>query len=367
MTIHLANDSTIDLKIPKVVKYLNSICNYVKFEELHANINASHKLVKFPETHSMYAQQIKKNLARNDFLIIVTDLQYDNNYFYEEKDGLIIMSFFAWKYLTSLPKENGLIYLVCGMLIDGVVPYNAVDHTRRLGCVNDFLVDKTRVDDGMRKGHLCEDCKKYIHEHRLSEDQSFLYNDILSMLRHLSMASAREQSVISNIASAILPDTSFSIKPDQNLARSKNRGDSIFISYSHRDERYRLKLEDHLKVLQKIGMISIWSDRKIAPGDEWSGQIDNNLKNARIVLMLISSNFMASGYCYDVEMTTALERHKNNEATVIPIILRDCLWQITEFAKLQALPQDGKPIQNFTRQDEAYTSIARAIAKIIRE
>ena len=127
-----------------------------------------------------------------------------------------------------------------------------------------------------------------------------------------------------------------------------------------------MKLEDHLKILQKLGLISIWTDRKITGGEEWKGKIDDNIKSAKIILMLISSNFMASDYCYDIEMATALARHKKNETTAIPVILRDCLWQIAEFAKLQALPLDGRPIQKFTRKDDAYTSIARAIAKIIK-
>src|SRR5690606_4227648 len=108
----------------------------------------------FPETHNRYLQQINTKLDRDDFIIVISQIQYDNNYFYNEKDGLVILSFFAWKYFTSLPIENGLVYLICGMLIDEVVPYDAVDHYERLGCVNDFLNDKTRVDDGMRKGHL---------------------------------------------------------------------------------------------------------------------------------------------------------------------------------------------------------------------
>jgi len=186
------------------------------------------------------------------------------------------------------------------------------------------------------------------------------------MLKDLSIASAEERSIISNKSNITITENNFSVKINQSVPRNENKGDSIFISYSHKDEKERLRLEDHLKILQKLGLVNIWSDRKITAGQEWKGQIDDNLKSARIILLLISANFMASDYCYDIEMTTALERHEANETIVIPVILRDCLWQIAEFAKLQALPQDGKPIQKFVRKDEAYTSIARAIAKIAK-
>ena len=365
MNIYIAKDSTVDLKISEIVKYLNSKCGFVKFEELSLSYEAPDKLIKYPETHVKYLQHLKTKLKGDDFIIIITQNQYDNNYFYEG-NGVTILSFFAWKYLTSLPIENGLIYFICGILIDEVIPYDSVDHSERLGCVNDFLYDKTRVDDGMRKGHICENCKKYIQKHRLSEIQSFLYTDIISLLKDLAIASGQERSIISNKQDINVNADNFNIRTDKIHKINKNGGTSLFISYSHKDEKDRMKLEDHLKILQRLGLISTWTDRKITAGDEWKGQIDKNLKTARIILMLISSNFMASDYCYDIEMATALERHENSETTAIPIILRDCLWQISEFAKLQALPQDGKPIQKFTRKDEAYTSIARAIARIVK-
>jgi TIR domain len=113
-------------------------------------------------------------------------------------------------------------------------------------------------------------------------------------------------------------------------------------------------------------MITTWTDRMINPGDDWKTAINDNLNNSGIILLLISSSFMASEYCYGIEMKTALERDEKDEAIAIPVILRDCLWQIGPFAKLQALPKDGKPIQKFTRKDDAYTSIAREICRIIQ-
>ncbi|MBK7692336.1 MAG: toll/interleukin-1 receptor domain-containing protein [Bacteroidetes bacterium] len=368
MTIYIAQDSTTSLKLSKVVKYLNSKCNYIKFEEIPIIVETNEEYVMFPKTHNKYLKQVKTKRSQNDFLIVLTELQYDNNYFFEGETDLIILSFFGWKYLTSLPIENGLVYFICGMLLDEVIPYDAIDHSERLGCVNDFLFDKTRVDDGMRKGHLCTDCKKYIQKHKLTEFESLLYSDAISLLKNLAISSSNERSILNNNSNATVLNIDTNKKTiKHSVKKSTNNGDSIFISYSHKDEKDRLKLEDHLKILQRLGLISIWTDRKIAPGEEWKGQIDNNINNARIILLLISSNFLASDYCFDIEMKTALKRHKNNETTAIPIILRDCLWQISEFAKLQALPLDGKPIQKFTKKDEAYASIARAIAKIIKE
>jgi hypothetical protein len=135
----------------------------------------------------------------------------------------------------------------------------------------------------------------------------------------------------------------------------------VFCSYSHKDEEWKDKLETHLSGLRRQQLIALWSDRKIEAGDDWKGQIDEHLNNADIILLLISADFVASRYCYDVEMRRALERHDNKEAKVIPISLRPFDWDGLPFAKLQALPKDAKPITTWANQDEAFVDVARGI------
>ena len=118
----------------------------------------------------------------------------------------------------------------------------------------------------------------------------------------------------------------------------------VFFSYSHRDEKLRDKLAAHLRLLQRQDVITGWYDRKIGAGVEFEGQIDEHLNSAAIILLLVSSSFLDSDYCYDIEMKRAMERHQAGEARVIPVILRDCVWHGAAFGSLEALPKDGKPI-----------------------
>jgi TIR domain len=97
------------------------------------------------------------------------------------------------------------------------------------------------------------------------------------------------------------------------------------------------------------------------------GSIDKNLEAAKIILLLVSSDFIASDYCYDKEMKRALEKHRAGEARVIPIILRHCDWERAPFAELQALPEDAKPVTEWKYSDEAWTDVARSIRKIVEE
>jgi TIR domain len=100
----------------------------------------------------------------------------------------------------------------------------------------------------------------------------------------------------------------------------------LFYSYSHRDEEFRSALETHLAVLRRSGLIAEWHDRMIHAGGDWRGEIDRYLASADIVLLLVSADFIASDFCWGVEMRKALQRHERGEARVIPIILRPCRW-----------------------------------------
>ena len=135
----------------------------------------------------------------------------------------------------------------------------------------------------------------------------------------------------------------------------------VFFSYSHKDEKYRDKLATHLSMLQHQGVIQSWHDRNISAGEEWAKAIDDNLKAADIILLLISADFLASRYCYEIEMKQAMARHKAGEAKVIPIILRPVDWSGAPFGTLQAFPKNAKPVTKWSPRDEAFLDIAQGI------
>ena len=90
----------------------------------------------------------------------------------------------------------------------------------------------------------------------------------------------------------------------------------VFYSYSHRDEELRNELEKHLSRLRRAGLIRAWHDRRIAPGIDWSSDIDAKINSAQVILLLISSDFMASDYCHEIEMKRAMELHLAGSAKV---------------------------------------------------
>src|SRR5690625_7722823 len=117
----------------------------------------------------------------------------------------------------------------------------------------------------------------------------------------------------------------------------------IFMSYSHKDESLRDELETHLSLLKRQGLISTWHDRKILAGDEIGSEIDENLESSDIILLLVSPYFLASDYCYDIELKRAMERHHCREARVITIIIEHFDTHSTLFDKLMFLHKDVTP------------------------
>jgi tetratricopeptide (TPR) repeat protein len=141
----------------------------------------------------------------------------------------------------------------------------------------------------------------------------------------------------------------------------------IFCCYAREDEAWLHKLETYLSSLMRQGLISLWYDRLIAPGTDWAKVLDAHLETASVILLLVSAHFLASDYCYSIEMKRALERHEAREALVIPILVRPVDWKAAPFAHLQALPTDAKPLTTWREQDRALTDVATGIRRVIED
>jgi TIR domain/CHAT domain len=141
----------------------------------------------------------------------------------------------------------------------------------------------------------------------------------------------------------------------------------VFISYSHKDKLLRDRLAVQLSNLRRQGVIRDWFDGDIIPGTEWRKQIQQHLESAQIILLLISADFMASEFCYSIEMARAIQRHKAGEARVLPILLRPTDYEGAPFTELLMLPTDAKPVTRWTNQDDAFEDIVRGIRRAINE
>ena len=135
----------------------------------------------------------------------------------------------------------------------------------------------------------------------------------------------------------------------------------VFISYAESDLRLYNQLRTHLKVLERRDIIHVWDETEIAAGDEWRGQINKHLEASQLILLLVSPDFLASDYLYEVEMQRALILNKSGRVRVLSIVLRPCDWMRTPLGSLQVLPRGGRPVASSTDTDEMFTEITKEI------
>jgi hypothetical protein len=142
-------------------------------------------------------------------------------------------------------------------------------------------------------------------------------------------------------------------------------GARIFISYAHEDDDLKQELDKHLKVLKRSSKVDVWSDRQLVAGEEWDDSIMSELRQANIILLLISVDFNASDFIWDKELAVAMARHHDGTARVVPIIMRKCSWDGLPYAALQALPRRARPVTDYPDRDVAYTEIAEGIEQLV--
>ncbi len=121
--------------------------------------------------------------------------------------------------------------------------------------------------------------------------------------------------------------------------------------------------------MQRLKQATIWADTDIDAGALWENEIKKHPNKAQIILLLISSYFISSDYCYSIEMQTALEKHARGEACVIPVIVRACPWEGTPLGKLQALPKNAKAVtsDHWHTQHDAFLSIFNGVKNVVNK
>ncbi len=137
----------------------------------------------------------------------------------------------------------------------------------------------------------------------------------------------------------------------------------LFYCYEQRDKQLFTQLDAHLGSLKREFQITTCSPYEVLAGMEIEEEIDTQLNTADIILLLISSAFIDSDYCYSREMEHALQRQKEGRVCVIPVLLRPVDWKETPFSKLQPLPANRKPVTSWSRTDDAFHDIVQGIRK----
>lgn len=142
---------------------------------------------------------------------------------------------------------------------------------------------------------------------------------------------------------------------------------SVFISYSHKDERFRDELRGALTPYERKRELRVWDDTRVEAGQQWEPEILSKLDSADIVILLLSNDFIRSDYCFLKEMRRACERDKAGECAIIPIVVRACAFTKLELGQIQAIVPNGKPIKQNRDRDAAWLEVTRQLDRVIAQ
>lgn len=144
--------------------------------------------------------------------------------------------------------------------------------------------------------------------------------------------------------------------------RNQSKPINVYICSSPKDDEFTTGLLTHLTLLQQRKLIQIWHESLIKPGEDRKLAATDQLNRAAIILVLISSDFLAETDTNSID--TILNRRSSGESVVIPVLVRAAYYSATAFEDLKPLPSSAQPISQWSNRDDAFLEIASSVADI---
>lgn len=141
---------------------------------------------------------------------------------------------------------------------------------------------------------------------------------------------------------------------------------SVFCSYAREDDAQRARVEQALAPLRAEHLIDDWYDNRILPGQHWNSEIGAALDRTRLMLFIVTPDLMASSYVAEVEIPKAIERERLGRCQVVPIMARQVDWSGSQLARFQALPGQGRWIDEQANDTQAYAAVAAGVRDVCK-
>lgn len=138
----------------------------------------------------------------------------------------------------------------------------------------------------------------------------------------------------------------------------------VLIIFERRDQAFLEELKKQFKPLELEGTISIWDASHVVGGGEWKRAIDEHIKSASIILLLMSADLIASTETYNQTQKALARRRTSPDISVIPVLLHTMDWEYSEFAALEVLPTNRHPISSWSNRHDAYLNVVQGIRAV---
>ncbi|WP_366838087.1 COR domain-containing protein [Nostoc sp. LPT] len=208
----------------------------------------------------------------------------------------------------------------------------------------------------------CEKCKDsqtpYFYE------RDVLYNSLDARNYQIQCQKSFRMVDVRKLIDDVLPTSpSSEIPMSEPVTRNQ-----VFISYSHQDQEWLTKLQKHLKPMIRNQNMVVWDDTKIQPGAKWREEIKQALAAAKVAVLLVSPDFLASDFIVDNELPPLLDAAEAEGLTIIWIPLNFSNYEETEIEKYQSAHPPSQPLDslNSAQENQAWANICKNIKAAIR-
>ncbi|MCY1075979.1 TIR domain-containing protein [Archangium lansingense] len=140
--------------------------------------------------------------------------------------------------------------------------------------------------------------------------------------------------------------------------------DQVFISYCPKDSKWLARLETNLKPLVRNGAMDVWSDKRIQPGANRRAELEKALARARIAVLLVTPDYLASDMIDQQELTPLLKAAEKEEAAIFWLPVKHTVYQYTELINYQPLLDPLRPLST-RRGSEGDKALSEIIQKIM--
>ncbi len=271
-----------------------------------------------------------KELEETTPSVLVLDLNLGNNEFNEN-------GWEGWKLAEAAKKRHVPLIIVSG--------YPQDDKISR--AFRDF-----NVIDFFAKSHFNE--REPVFVLRIQEAME------KARRRHIGGQKNREK--VKTLDTGLI----FSSASKEKIQVTKNH---VFISYSHKDQKWLDKLNTGLKVLVRNNLIAVWDDTKIKSGANWKTEIKKALSLAKVAVLLVTPDFLASDFIVDNELPSLLKAAEKRGLVILWIAIKASLYDETPIADFQAANDPAKPLAGLkpSHQEQVLVEICKRVKEAVQE
>jgi nucleotide-binding universal stress UspA family protein len=304
MKILVYEDETLEMNLDAVSSGLNAASGSVlDVQKGKAKFRIAGHTIYYPDSYDGLPHKLREEAEGADLSLYFTRKRYDNNYFFHSNENLVIVSFYAWEQLTTLPVENGVVYFVAS-LVRFRVPFPPA-HKTVTGCINDFLWNKTGIDLGMRSGLLCSSCKQHFDTQKLGATAAKVLDGIGKILNHLGAASRNEENIVDYW---------------QRTARSKTVAlDDRFAVFLCHNAKDKAEVRQIARTLERQGIRTWLDEEQLRPGMAWQVALEEQITAIETAAVFVGSSGI--GPWQNMEIRAFLSEFVRRNCPIIPVIL----------------------------------------------